>query len=96
MFLEGCSMMFQSATQCFSTLSVTEAEIVAGIMVAQDMLYVYLLLESISLLVELPMFLEMDSKGTVDLANNWSIRGHTHHVDVRMHFFENLRMMAYL
>ena len=48
----------------------TEAEGAAGVMVAQDMLYVYRLLQSLGLEVELPMILEMDNKGAVDLANN--------------------------
>ena len=27
------------------------------------------------------MILEMDNKGAVELANNWSVGGHTRHVD---------------
>jgi hypothetical protein len=53
-------------------LSVSEAEIAAGVMVAQDMLYVYRLLESLELEVELPMILEMDNSRAVDIANSWS------------------------
>ena len=53
-------------------LSVTEAETVAGVQCVQDMLYVKRLLESMGLLVELPMILEIDNSGAVDLANNWS------------------------
>lgn len=45
----------------------TEAESAAGVMVVQDMLYVYRLLESMDLSVELPMLLEMDNKGAVNL-----------------------------
>ena len=52
-------------------------------MVAQDMLYIYKLLDSIGLSVELLMFLEMDNKGAVDLANNWSVGGRTRHVYVQ-------------
>jgi hypothetical protein len=36
--------------------------------------------------MKLPMLLEMDNKGTVDLANNWSIGGHTRHIDVQQCF----------
>ena len=53
--VEGCPITFRSSTQKFVSLSVTEAESAAGVMVAQDMLYVYRLLESIGLAVELPM-----------------------------------------
>ena len=59
------------------TLSVTEVKSAAGIMIAQDMLYVYHLLLSLGLKVELSMLLEMDNKGAVDLANNWSVGGQT-------------------
>ena len=43
-FLNGAPVMFRSATQKFVTLSVTEAETAAGVMVAQDMMYLYRLL----------------------------------------------------
>ena len=46
-FLEGCPITFRSSIQKFVTLSVTEAESAAGVMVAQDMLYVYRLMDSI-------------------------------------------------
>ena len=51
----------------------------------------YQLLESIGLQVELPMLLEMDNKGAVDLANNWSVGGRTRHDEVRNHFFRDLK-----
>ena len=38
------------------------------------------ILESLQLQVELPMLLEIDCKGTVDLNNNWSVGGKTQHV----------------
>jgi hypothetical protein len=53
----------------------TEAELAAGVECAQDMIFTMRLIESIGLEVKLPMLLEMDSKGAVDLANNWSIGG---------------------
>ena len=59
--------------QKFVILSVIEAESAAVVMVAQGILYVYRLLKSIGLSVKLLMLLEMDNKGAVDLANNWSL-----------------------
>jgi hypothetical protein len=41
--------------------------------------------------VKLRMILEMDNKGAVDLANNWSIGGRTRHDDVRQHFLRELK-----
>ena len=37
------------------------------------------------------MLLEMDNKGAVLLANNWSVGGRTRHVDVRNHFLRDLK-----
>ena len=90
-FLEEAPVIIRSATQKFVTLSVTEAESAAGVMVAQDMLYTFRLLKSMGLEVELPMVLEMDNKGAVDLANNWSVGGRTRHMDVRNYFLRELK-----
>ena len=37
------------------------------------------------------MMLEMDSKGAVDLANNWSVGGRTRHIKTRRHFLRDLK-----
>ncbi len=63
----------------------------AGVMVAQDMLYMYRLMESLELEVELPMVLEMDNSSAVDIANSWSVGSRTHHVDVRNYFLRKLK-----
>ena len=41
--------------------------------------------------VKLPMMLEMDNKGAVDLVNNWSLGGRTWHADVRNYFLRELK-----
>ena len=41
--------------------------------------------------MKLPMVLEMDNKGAVDLANNWSVAGRTRHVDVRIYYLRELK-----
>jgi hypothetical protein len=66
-FMNDIPITFRSVTQKFVTLSVTEEEIAAGVMVAQDMLYIYRLMESLELEVDLPMVLEMDNSGAVDM-----------------------------
>ena len=55
------------------------------------MLYVYRLLESLELEVELPMILEMDNSGAVNIANSWSVGSRTHHVDVHNYFLRKLK-----
>ena len=72
----------RSATQKFVTLSVTEAEGTSEAPTAKDMLYTYRTLMSVGLSVELPMVLEMDNQGSVDLVINWSVGGRTRHVDM--------------
>ena len=89
--LEGAPVMMKSSTQKFVALSVCEAEQSSGVLCAQDMLYCKNVLESMGLKVKLPMLREMDNKGVVDLANNWSVGGRTRHVDVRQCFLRELK-----
>lgn len=89
--LNSSPIIFRSATQRFVTLSITEAETAAGVMVAQDMMYVYRVVTSLGLEVESPMILEMDHKGAVDLANSWSVGGRTRHIDARNHYLRDLK-----
>ena len=91
MFVNESPTYFRSSTQKFVTLSVTEAESAARVMVAQDMLHIMCLLVLLGLKVKLPMLLEMDNKGAVDLANNWSVGGRTRHADVRNYFLRDLK-----
>ncbi len=63
-------MMFKSSTQKSVALPVCEAEQTAKVLCAQDMLYIWNVLESMGLKVKLPMLLEVDNKGIVVLANN--------------------------
>ena len=37
------------------------------------------------------MILQVDNKGTKDLANNWSIRGQTRHIDTQNYFLHELK-----
>ena len=77
--------------QKFVTLSVTEAECVAATSCVQDMIYGKNFLESLGLKVELPMILEMDNKGGVDIFNNWSIAGNTRAVSIRFAYIRELK-----
>ena len=72
-------------------LSVTEAELYAAIQCVQDMLFAWRVLISMGMLVELPMILEVDNKGAVDLCNNWSVGGRTRHIEVKQYFLRELK-----
>ena len=90
-FLEGAAVSVKSAMQHVVALSVTEAELMAGVQCAQDMLYIKRVLESMGLSVELPMVLKIDNSGAVDLANNWSAGGRTRHIKTRMFFLRDMK-----
>jgi hypothetical protein len=77
-------------------MAVTESELVAAVSAAQDMLYEMRVLESIQLKVQLPMVLELDNKDVVDLANNWSVGGCTHHISVGVNFLQELKEQGLL
>ena len=59
-FVNNIPISFRSATQKFVTLSVMEAEIAAGVIVAH--------MELLKIRVEFPMILKMNNSGDVDLA----------------------------
>ena len=48
------------------------------------------LLESMGLQVGLPVIFEIDNQGAVDLADNWSAAGRTHHMNVRQNLLRTL------
>ncbi len=93
--LEGAPVMFKTSTQHLAhfsfvrqsrqklvALSVCEAEQTAGVLCAQNKLYLWNVLKTMGLKVVPLMLHKMDNKGTVNLANNWSIGGCTRHIDV--------------
>ena len=91
MYLEEAAVTCKSIMQKIVALSVTEAELVTTVMCVQHMLYVTRLLESMRLLVEYPMEIEIDNSGAIVLANNWSARERTAHVQTRMIFLRDLK-----
>ena len=90
-FLCGAPVTMCCRMQGFVTLSVTEAESAAATQCAQDMLFNMRVLESMGLKVKKPMILEVDNKGAIDLANNWSVTGRTRHASVRQNFLRELK-----
>jgi hypothetical protein len=82
---------FRSKMMPIIALSVTEAELFAATLCAQDMLFVMRILNCLGLKVELPMILEVDNRGAKDLTCNWSVGGRTRHVEVKQYFLRELR-----
>jgi hypothetical protein len=90
-YLNGAAYTRKSKMQASVTLSVTEAEAVAAASCVADMIYGKEFLESIGLKVKLPMVLEMDNRGAVDLFNGWSVSGNTRHISTRICFIRELK-----
>jgi hypothetical protein len=90
-FLCGAVISAFSRIQKCVTLSVTEAEFVAAVEVVQQMLFSWRVLSSIGLKVKLPMTIEVDNKGAVDLANSWTATGRTKHIVTRINFRRKLK-----
>ena len=90
-YLNDAPIVFSRIMHKDVTLSPTETELAAVVTMVQDMIYVYRVITSMELQVELPMTAEMDHSGGRDLANSWSVGGRTRHVDVQMFFLHELK-----
>ena len=90
-FLEDAPISMKSKMLEYVAMSVTEAEHAAAVACVQDMLFAMRVLQSIGLKVKLPMILEVDNKGAVDLVNNWTVAGRTRHVCTRIMFLRDLK-----
>lgn len=85
-------MCKKSRTQWAVALLVCEADLYdGGILCVQDMLYIKHVIESLGFKVKLPTQFEMDNKGAVDLANNCSVRGCTHHSGTKIEFLRGFK-----
>ena len=90
-WLEDSLIAVKSGMQKIVALSVTEAETIALVQCVQEMMYAKKVLMSMKLKVELPMKVEVDNRGAVDLVNGWSCSGGTKHMDVRLMFLRELK-----
>jgi hypothetical protein len=90
-FLEGAPVSARSKTMPKVALSVTEAELFAATLCAQDMLFAMRILNSIGLNVRRLMILYVDNKGAKDLADNWSAGGRTRHIETKQYFLRELK-----
>jgi hypothetical protein len=90
-YLEDAPIAIKSVMQRIITLSSTEAELLALVQCVQEMMATKRLLESMQLKVKLPMVIECDNKGAVDLVNGYQVGGGTKHIDIRTYFVRDLK-----
>ena len=84
-------MSVKSGMQKIVALSVAEAEVTALVMCVQEMMYIKKLIESIELIVMLPMLVQVDNKTAVDLVNGWTVGGNMKHSEVRLMYLRELK-----
>jgi len=90
-YWEGVPVVVRSVMQKRIALSVTEAELYAIVSCIQDMLFVNLIMKSINIKVNLPMVVESDNAGAVELVNGWSVSHNSRHIGVRLNFVRGLK-----
>ncbi len=86
LYLCGAPISWRSKSGKSVTLSSTEAEYVAISELAEEVIFVRQLLESIGIEVDYPIIIEVDNVGAIYLAYNHSTSQRTKHMDCRMHF----------
>jgi hypothetical protein len=85
-FLLGVPILWKSKAQKSVTLSSAEAEFVALSEAAKEIKFVVMILESMGIIVELPIIVRVDNVGAIFMSENASTSSRTRHVDIRYHF----------
>ena len=82
----GVLVAWQSKSQRSVTLSSSEAEYVALSEVAKNIKFIYMILESMGIMVELPIIVRVDNNGAIFMSENLAVSQRTKHVDIRYKF----------
>jgi hypothetical protein len=86
----GAPISWKSKSGNSVTLSSTEAEYYASSEAAKELLFIYNLIESMEIKLQMPITLLVDNTGAINLANNYSTGPRTKHIDIRTHFVRDL------
>ena len=71
-------------------LSSTDAEYYALAKVTKEIMYLKQLLETLGLTVKTPILIYEDNQQAIDIANNLMIKSRTKHIDIKLHFIQEL------
>ena len=82
----GVLVAWQSKSQRSVTLSSSEAEYVALSEVAKNIKFIYMILESMGIKVQLPIIVRVDNNGAIFMSENMAVSQRTKHVDIRYKF----------
>jgi hypothetical protein len=86
MLLMGVPVMWKSRLQRTVALSSTEAKYYAVSETAKEIKFIYQILESIGIKMELPIIVKVDNVGAIFMAENVTATKLTRHVDARYHY----------
>ena len=89
-------MTWKSKSQKSVTLSSLEAEYVALSEAAKEIKFIYQLLQSIGIEIELPITVRVDNVGAIFMSENTSTSGRTKHVDVRYRYVNEMVLDGFL
>ena len=90
------ALTWKSKSQRSVTLSSLEAEYVALSEAAKEIKFVYQLLQSIGIDIELPITVKVDNIGAIFMSENTSTSGRMKHVDVRYRYVNEMVMDRFL
>ena len=96
LFFMGIPIIWKSKSQRSITLSSSEVEYVALSDAAKDIKFVYQLLHSIGVNVELPIVVRVDNMGAIFMSENTSTSGRTKHVDIRYWYVNEMAIDGFL
>ena len=89
-------MTRKSKSQISITLSSSEAEYVALLEAAKEIKFVYQLLLSIGIQVQLPIVMRVDNVGAIFMSENTSTSGRTKHIDIRYWYVNEMILDGFL
>ena len=89
-------MTWKSKSQRSVTLSSSEAEYVALSEAAKEIKFVYQLLQSIGIEIELPIIVRVDNVRAIFVSENTSTSGRTKHVDIRYRYVNEMVLNGFL
>ena len=92
----GVPLMWKSKSQKSVTLSSSEAEYVALSEAAKEIKFIYQLLQSIGVVIKLPITVKVDNIGALFMSKNTSTSGWTKHVDVQYRYVNEMVMDGFL
>ena len=92
----GVPIIWKLKSQQSITLLSSEAEYVALSEAAKDIKFVYQLLQSIGVIIKLPIVVRVDNVGAIFMSENTSTSGRTKHVDIHYRYVNEMVMDEFL